>query len=261
MAEVILLYDKDCPNVANCRGNLIKAFAASGQKPSWREIDRSSDDASPRLRGFGSPTVLVNGRDVAGQEPGVGGASCRLYASENGGYVGAPSIEHIAASLCSGLQEDGSVVCRGTSGSGWKQTFAVFPAVVIALLPSITCPACWPGYAAVLSSFGIGFLPSNRYLLPLTVGFLAIYLFMLAWEAGKRRRFGPFIVGTVGCIVLVVGRFVLESNPALYTGVAVLITASIWNTWPAIKTKWLAYQGAASGCPSCQSAARLNVGK
>ena len=259
MPEVILLYDSDCPNVADCRTNLIKAFAASDKKPSWREIDRSSDDAPPRLRDYGSPTVLVNGSDVAGQKPGPDGASCRLYQSENGGYMGVPSVEQIAASLCDGFQEDGLVIGQGTSGSVWKQTLTVLPAVGVALLPSITCPACWPGYAAVLSSFGIGFLPSNRYLLPLTATFLVVYLLMLAWDARKRHRFGPLIVGTAGSTVLLVGRFVLDSNPVLYAGVALLISASIWNAWPTISTKWFAPHEAANGCPACQSAVRLEV--
>ncbi len=170
-----------------------------------------------------------------------------------------PSVEQIAASLSDGSQVDVSVVGRFTSGSGWKETLAVLPAVGVALFPSITCPACWPGYAAVLSSFGIGFLPSNRYLLPLTATFLVIYLLMLTWEARKRHRFCPLIVGTAGSIVLVVGRFVLESNPVLYAGVALLITASIWNAWPAIMTKLFAPHETAQGCPACQSAVGLKV--
>ena len=261
MPEVFLIYDSDCPNVADCRTNLIKAFAASGKKPSWREIDRSSDDAPPHVRGFGSPTVLVNGADVAGQQPVLDGASCRLYQTEDGEYVGVPSVEQIAASLSDGFQEDALVVGQGTSGSGWKQPLAVLPAVGVALLPSITCPACWPGYAAVLSSFGIGFLPSNRYLLPLTAAFLVIYLLMLVWDARKRQRFGPLMVGTAASILLVVGRFVMESNPVLYAGVALLISASVWNAWPTLRTKWFAPQQATKGCPACQSAVQIDVTK
>lgn len=259
MAEVVLLYDSDCPNVADCRTNLIKAFFASGNKPSWREVDRSADDTPPQLRGYGSPTVLVNGFDVAGQKPGYNEASCRLYQTEDGGVVGVPSVEQIAASLTDGFQENASFIGQGIGRSDWKQTLAVLPAVGAAMLPSITCPACWPGYAAVLSSFGIGFLPSNRYLLPLTATFLVVYLLMLAWDARKRHRFGPVTVGTAGSTVLLVGRFVLESNAVLYVGVAVLITASIWNAWPALKAKWFAPQQAPKGCPACQSAVPLDV--
>ena len=217
MPEVVLLYDSDCPNVADCRSNLIKAFAASARTPSWAEVDRSSGDTPLRLRCYGSPTILVNGSDVAGQEPGLDGASCRLYQSDDGRYVGVPSVEQITTSLSDGVQEDDLVVRQGTSGSGWKQTLAVLPAVGAALLPSITCPACWPGYAAVLSSFGIGFLPSNRYLLPLTATFLLFYLLMLTWGAWKRHRFGSVLVGVAGSTVLVVGRFVLESPVCQYS--------------------------------------------
>ncbi len=49
MPEVFLIYDSDCPNVADCRANLIKAFVATSKKPSWREIDRSSEDALSHL--------------------------------------------------------------------------------------------------------------------------------------------------------------------------------------------------------------------
>ncbi len=258
MPEVLLIYDSDCPNVPDCRINLIKAFAAIGKKPSWHEIDRSSNDVPPHVRGFGSPTVLVNGSDVAGQQPVLDGPSCRLYQTEDGEYVGIPSVEKIVASLCDAFQEDALLVSHGTSGSSWKQTLALLPAVGVALLPSITCPACWPGYAAVLSSFGISFLPSNRYVLPLTAMFLVIYLLMLAWDALKRQRFGPLLVGTVASTLLVVGRFVLESNPMLYAGVALLISASIWNAWPSLKTKWFASQQPTTGCPACQSAVEIN---
>jgi len=150
-----------------------------------------------------------------------------------------------------------SIWKRTCEMSELKKSLAVLPAVAVALLPSITCPACWPGYAAVLSSFGIGFLPSNRYLLPFTVTFLVIYLFMLTWEARKRNHFRPLVLGTIGSVVLVVGRFALESNPLLYSGVAILITASIWNAWPTIRTKWFASQEPSKGCPACSGSSSI----
>ena len=253
MSEVLLLYDSDCPNVTDCRTNLIRAFVASGTKPSWREVDRSADDTPPRLRGYGSPTVLVGGFDVAGEQPGDNGASCRLYQTVDGGVAGAPSVEQIAERLSEGVQDNALVVGQGSRDSDWKQMLAALPAVGAALLPSITCPACWPGYAAILSSIGLGFLPSNRYLLPLTVAFLFVYLFMLACDTRKRGRFGPLMVGTLGSTVLLVGRFVLESSAVLYVGIAILITGSLWNAWPTLKAKWFARQQAAKGCLVCQS--------
>jgi len=140
MPEVLLIYDSDCPNVSDCRTNLIKAFAASGEKPSWHEIDRSSDNALPHVRSFGSPTVLVNGSDVAGQQPVLDGASCRLYLTEDGEYVGVPSVEQIATSLGDAFQGDALLVSHGTSGCGWKQTLGFH----VAGRRSI-CPGVEPG--------------------------------------------------------------------------------------------------------------------
>lgn len=95
--SVELLYDKDCPNAPEARANLARAFAAVGLPPWWkeREVSSSSPDTPPQA--WGSPTVLVNGRDVAGEEPG-NGASCRVYEAA-GRRSGAPSTEVIALAL------------------------------------------------------------------------------------------------------------------------------------------------------------------
>ncbi len=252
MSEVILLYDRDCPNVAECRGNLLKAFAAAGKKPLWREVDRSAKETPASLRGYGSPTILVDGTDVGGQKPVSDGASCRLYRDEHGGYAGVPSVERITNSIRAERQDDSSEKAHA-GGEGWKRSLTVLPAVGVALLPSITCPACWPGYAAVLSSFGIGFLPSNRYLLPLTGVLLVFYVLSLEWDARKRHQYGPLTLGIVGSLVLVVGRFVFDWNAALYAGAALLVITSIWNAWPVILSN-RSGPSAAQGWPACQAA-------
>lgn len=93
MPVVDLAYDPDCPNLAAARENLAHAFALLGMEPDWHE-HRISDPAAPsRVRGYGSPTILVDGRDVAGSPP-EGEACCRLY---RGGRV--PSVEAIASAL------------------------------------------------------------------------------------------------------------------------------------------------------------------
>ncbi len=57
----------------------------------------------------------------------------------------------------------------------WKQNLYAAPGIGLSLLPKIACPACWPAYAGLLSSIGLGFLIPNRaYLLPLTAIFLAV---------------------------------------------------------------------------------------
>lgn len=72
----------------------------------------------------------------------------------------------------------------------------------------------------------------TAYLLPLTIFFLALTVAALGFRANSRRGYGPFFVGIVAAFVLLVGKFVIEWNVAIYGAVAVLVGASIWNSWP-----------------------------
>ena len=94
---VDLVYDADCPNVASARANLVQALSQLGLAPTWVE-HLIGDPASPsRVRGFGSPTILVDGRDVAGIEPGEENC-CRIYGTGTSRAV-APAVEEIARVL------------------------------------------------------------------------------------------------------------------------------------------------------------------
>ena len=100
--KVELIYDADCPNVAETRANLLQAFAAAYLEAEWTEWERSSPSIPAYAARFGSPTVLVEGRDVAGESPKEHISSCRLYASAEGRYSGAPSVELLRTSFGSG---------------------------------------------------------------------------------------------------------------------------------------------------------------
>jgi len=54
----------------------------------------------------------------------------------------------------------------------WKQGMLALPSIGVSILPKLACPACWPAYAGLLTSIGLGFLISVVYLLPLTAAFL-----------------------------------------------------------------------------------------
>lgn len=230
--DVVLIHDPECPNVAVARANLRRALEATGQPPRWRECDRNAADTPAEWRAYGSPTILVNGRDVADIEAGAGGNSCRVYRARDGRLSGVPGVEQIAAAL------------QRASPPGWKSPLAALPAVAIALLPNVTCPACWPGYAALLSSLGVGFLPTARYLLPLTLAGLAIPLGVLTFGVRRGRGLLPLALGIIGSILIVVGRFALNSNSLLFLGTTGLVAASLWNTWPGRKRS-------VGSCPAC----------
>jgi mercuric ion transport protein len=72
----------------------------------------------------------------------------------------------------------------------------------------------------------------TAYLLPLTVLALAMAVAALGFRASRRRGYGPFVVGLAAAVGLVVGKFVVDSNAAVYVSVAALVGASLWNSWP-----------------------------
>lgn len=135
---------------------------------------------------------------------------------------------------------------KGMDKGSWSGFVATLPGIGMALLPKLTCPACWPAYAGVLSSLGLGFVNYSPYLLPLTALFLILAVASLGFRANSRRGYGPFIMGTVAALILLIGKFIFASEAALYGGIALLTAASLWNSWPLRK------EGSGS-CPACAS--------
>jgi len=243
MMTVELIYDRDCPNVAETRAHLLKAFAATKWTARWQEWDRSNSASPPYARAYGSPTVLVGARDIAGLEPSDAAAGCRLYADTSGGMRGVPPV----AAIVSALQKARGSATSGNrpTKAGWLSSLATLPGIGATLLPVGLCPACWPAYAGVLSALGLGFLLRTTYLLPVTALFLLVALGALAFRAGLRRRYGPFILGLIASATVLIGKFIFVSDTAMYGGIVLLVAASIWNAWPGKSAK---IRGA---CPAC----------
>jgi len=91
--KIQLLHFDGCPNVDAARAVLRDALAAEKLDVPVEEIDVERADAPEWARGWGSPTILIDGKDVAGQERSSGSSCCRLYADR------APSIESIRARI------------------------------------------------------------------------------------------------------------------------------------------------------------------
>lgn len=224
MPTIDLVYDVECPNVAQARANLRRALARAKLPARWQEHRIGDHESPPRVLGFGSPTILVDGRDVAGEAPGAE-ACCRLYASNSGeGRAGrAPTVESITRALSA---------AAGERPARWRSTLGALPGLGVALLPKLTCPLCWPAYAAVLGALGIPFLMQAKWLLPLTAALLALGLFALGWRARSRRGYGPLCLAAGGALAILVGKFALAWNAVTYAGVAAFVAASLWNAWP-----------------------------
>jgi hypothetical protein len=127
------------------------------------------------------------------------------------------------------------------STPAWKQSLFAVPGVSVSLLPKLACPLCWPAYAGILSTLGLGFLISTVYLIPLTVVVLSLAVGSLAFRASQRRGLGPFSLGLGAASLLLASKFYFESPFGTYAGVGVLALASFWNAWPRRAKQRLAY--------------------
>jgi len=96
-------------DVPAARANLLRALARAGVEPRWSEHRIGDPDLPERVRGFGSPTVLVDGRDVAGIEPSSE-VCCRIYDGAR-----APSVESIARALGAASPPESGTTASGAS--------------------------------------------------------------------------------------------------------------------------------------------------
>jgi hypothetical protein len=105
MPTVELVYDRDCPNVAEARTQLERALAEVGLRVTWKEWNLESSDCPKYAQQYGSPTILVNGLDVEGNVAGVTANCCRIYSDRRGHLKGVPSVEQITSALQLSQQE------------------------------------------------------------------------------------------------------------------------------------------------------------
>jgi mercuric ion transport protein len=89
--RIELVYFDGCPNALTARDNIKAAVEASGQSLEWSEWDLMAESTPEDFRRYGSPTVLVDGRDVTGDGPANVAMACRAE--------GAPSVAAIAEKL------------------------------------------------------------------------------------------------------------------------------------------------------------------
>jgi hypothetical protein len=98
MPRIELIYDPDCPNVAPAREQLSRALVIMGLPLHWKEWPSDDPTIPDHARGYGSPTILVDGQDVSGGGQIDGTRSCRVYATSEG-LRGVPTVEQIVLVL------------------------------------------------------------------------------------------------------------------------------------------------------------------
>jgi hypothetical protein len=88
--RVELVFFTGCPSVPNARRRLSEALTVVGIPPSWQERDMLDPGTPAEYQHYGSPTVLVDGHDIAGDQKAAG-MTCVVD--------GGPSVEVIAQAL------------------------------------------------------------------------------------------------------------------------------------------------------------------
>jgi hypothetical protein len=78
--KVTLLYFDGCPLTPPVRRDVAQAVASLGKQAQFEQVNLSTLPPTDPRRGYGSPTVLVDGRDLFGLPPSVQcGLACRPY--------------------------------------------------------------------------------------------------------------------------------------------------------------------------------------
>jgi copper chaperone CopZ len=158
--KVQLLHFAGCPNVQAARAALREALEAERIEVAVEEIDTEHPSAPAWARGWGSPTILIDGVDVAGHAPAAETSCCRLYAE------GAPSVAMIRARLASrrriALPLAGALAAAvaasacclvpaalavvGVSGAGFAASFAPYRVHFLIATAAALAVAFWFAY-------------------------------------------------------------------------------------------------------------------
>lgn len=98
--RVEILYFEGCPNHESARALVEQVATQLGVRPSVELVLIPDAEAATKLRFLGSPSVRVNGRDVApgAEERREFVLSCRVYRGESG-FSGQPEERWIRKAL------------------------------------------------------------------------------------------------------------------------------------------------------------------
>lgn len=95
--QIDILHVADCPNLTLARSRVRQALDQAGVTAPVRELEVATPEQARQVGMFGSPTILLEGRDpFDGVEASL---ACRLY--RDGGTVdGAPTVAALIEALC-----------------------------------------------------------------------------------------------------------------------------------------------------------------
>jgi len=93
-----LLYFDGCPNWEVAQARLRDALVAVGIAELVELVEVTTEEQAEQLAFHGSPTVMVDGRDLFAQPDAGVGLACRVYSTPEG-LGGAPTMEQLVDAL------------------------------------------------------------------------------------------------------------------------------------------------------------------
>ena len=131
-----------------------------------------------------------------------------------------------------GMEASRATASPANVPGGWHALPAALPGVVAALLLGAACPACWLAYAGLLTMPGLAWLLGETSFMLITLAVLGIALASLAYRAPARRGYRPLGLGVIAASLILLEKLWLSSPVLLPLGLALLVSASLWNAWP-----------------------------
>jgi len=109
-----------------------------------------------------------------------------------------------------------------------RTTLMTISSAVFAVAPK--CPICFLAY---LGFFGVATSSASVYrawLAPITTLWLVLTIAMLAFQRRGKRRYGPALIGFVAALLLLIGKFVVDSQLMIFAGIIALLAAAVWRS-------------------------------
>ncbi len=92
------------------------------------------------------------------------------------------------------------------------------------------CPVCMPQYAALFSLFGLKLADYSQYLIPIMLIGIGITLSSMYQQISIRQHpFITFYIALLASILLIIGKFIFDSNTLIYTAMLCLFTSTSYH--------------------------------
>lgn len=204
-SKIEMVYSSQCQNISEVRRIMRKALLVNGFAVFWKEWI-SEDKALPkRLKSEAQLSIFMDEKLILASESNI------------------PTEQELS-----------KLIEATTSNSSYKSklkrklpkiNMTLFSAIGVLIIPK--CPLCWAAYMSIFSALGVSTIEYQAWLLPSMLILLALSVSLALYQAFKRKRYNYIRIIVVGVLLVLLGKFVINSSPTMYFGIAVLFGAYI----------------------------------